>query len=673
MAEGKEDEARIKFNKCVKNGSYYCARKSAEELTTIGNIQEKNNACKELLKTYSDNDAKLIAARQFKQADESGIILSITENLDFENTDNELIKIRMEVLHNKQTQNYKNEVFNWFTSKSISELHYSFYRDFFENGKEEDELEPKEYAIKYRIDLYKRNYTVAFEKAFCILSYFDNGTLSVNPQLVSDIGKSFLYGNSDYASNAKILSSYAEKFSDTDSAFYFWFYAGRLFDKAGLYGKQATLCFEKAISSTKDSSKKDNALWYLIQSKLNQSVDETVNTIGNYAKQWSDPEYFDDFFESLSQNLLINCKWDAFKKILDQIDGYATNETVAQYSYIYGRLLQNGLISENDFPSTTKDAYNKNESFENIILKEQTKAFKRALNSGNSMYYRILAAYQLKLSGNDLKTVLQTYSNTDVNCRKDFIKDDALEILLKGYASYGFPEKIYSEWLKNYKTSVSTDTSFYLADFLQKCGNSNEDFQQQSIRMANRAASICERQLSKEEFRLVYPKYFSNFVDIYCKKYDINTSVIYALIRSESFFDANIISSAGAIGLTQLMEFTGNDIARKLRKQDYSLTDPETNIEFGTFYLSELVKRCNDSYLPALLSYNAGITRVRRWQSSSINEFSNKNMNVDLFVETVPYEETRGYGKKLLAATVMYEWLYNENCSFESIVQSFFK
>lgn len=673
-AEGKENEARIKFAYCVKNGSEYCARKSAEELTTLGDIQEKNNACKELLKKYDDSDAKLIAARQFFSSGETGSLLLATESLDFEKDSNELIKYRMLVLAQKQVSTLEKEVYKWFTTRSLSEEHYTFFRD---NLKAfpEAELTPEEFAIKYRIDIYKRNYLAAAEKAQDLLAYFDSNTLAINPQLASDIGKSFLYGSSDFAKNAKFLCQYAEKYAATDSAFYFWFYAGRLYDKAGLYGKQAITCFENAISTTQSArqtttqaattqnqgasssanQKKDNAIWYLLKALMNQSIDATSTSLGKYATQWTDPEYFDDFFESLSQILLINGKWKAFKTILDQIDGYASDETVAQYSYIYGRLIQEGFIQADD--------------------EEKEKAFRRALKAGSSMYYKIMAAYRLGLTGKELTSALEAPSSLKTReLTGNYKTDENLEKLLKGYAAYGFPEKIYPEWLKNYKTSISTDTSLHLADYLHRCGTDSNQFHQQSIRIANRAAILSERPLTKEELSLAYPKYFSNFIDIYCKKYDINTSTIYALVRSESFFDANIISSAGAIGLTQLMEFTGNDIARKLKRQDYSLTDPETNIEFGTFYLAELVRRCDGSYLNALLSYNAGITRVRRWLSSSINEFGSKNkMNGDLFVETVPYEETRGYGKKLISATVMYAWLYDESSSFPQIVQSFMK
>ena len=682
LAEGKENEARIKFTHCAKNGSAYCARKSAEELTKIGDIQEKNNACRELLKKYDDADAKLLAVRQFLSSGETGSVFDATDNLDFEKDSNELIKYRMTVLSDKKLSILETEVYKWFTARTISDEHYTFYRDYLhsfsdinDNLSDENQgiqgLSPRQFAIQYRIDIYKRNYLVAAEKAPALLSYFED-SLEITPQLVSDLGKALFYGGSNYAKNANLLSECAQKYAASDSAFYFWFYAGRLYDKAGLYAKQALTCFENAIQSTQDTSRKDNAIWYLLKALLNQSLDNTVNSVGKYASQWTDPEYFDDFFENLCQVLLINGKWSAFKTILDQIDGFASDEIVAQYSYIYGRLLQEGFAQ----PKNTLDTNNSGEKTSSS--QEAQKAFTRALNSGSSMYYKILAAYQLRLAGKDLLEVLETPSSLKPRTyyEKDYAPDEALEKLLKGYASYGFPEKIYSEWLKNYKKGISTDTSLYLADYLDRCGNSegadNEQYHQQSIRMANRAAVISERPLTKKEMSLAYPKYFSNFIDIYCKNYDINTSIIYALVRSESFFDANIVSSAGAIGLTQLMEFTGNDIARKLKKQDYSLTDPETNLEFGTYYLAELVRRSDGSYLNALLSYNAGITRVRRWLSSSINEFGSKNkMSGDLFVETVPYEETRGYGKKLVSATVMYEWLYNESSSFPQIVQSF--
>ena len=148
---------------------------------------------------------------------------------------------------------------------------------------------------------------------------------------------------------------------------------------------------------------------------------------------------------------------------------------------------------------------------------------------------------------------------------------------------------------------------------------------------------------------------------------------LHALIRSESFFDADVISSAGAIGLTQLMSPTAGEIAQKLRIKEYSLTDPETNIMFGTYYLSELIRRGDGSLLRAFFSYNAGFRKVTTWLNSSMMEFGKAgNLDMDLFLETIPVSETREYGRKLVSATIMYEYLY-ENASFVQTVQNLLK
>ena len=215
----------------------------------------------------------------------------------------------------------------------------------------------------------------------------------------------------------------------------------------------------------------------------------------------------------------------------------------------------------------------------------------------------------------------------------------------------------------------------YLADFLYKCRRENPDYQTLSIRIAARSANISQRPLTKEELKLVYPQDFCDFVNTYSQKYNLEPAVVYALIRSESFFDPDVESTAGAIGLTQLMQLTSDDIARKLQIEDYTLTDPETNINFGTYYLSELYERCDKKILQAFFSYNAGITRVRRWLNSSMIEFGEKkNMPGDLFLETVPFAETREYGRKLISASIMYKWLYQNEAEiipYKTIVENY--
>ena len=129
------------------------------------------------VKKYQDKDSLLIAVKQLKASDERGKIVEITQNLNFEEDKDELIKIRLESLKELKSENYEKEVYKWFTSCKISSLHYQFYRDTYKHPDFEDEeasYTPQQFAINYRIELYKRNYTYTFAQAEKIIEYFRN-------------------------------------------------------------------------------------------------------------------------------------------------------------------------------------------------------------------------------------------------------------------------------------------------------------------------------------------------------------------------------------------------------------------------------------------------------------------------------------------------------------------
>jgi len=663
LEEGNEKAAREKFKYCIKKGTSACARKSAEALCTIGNIQEKNAAAENLLQLFPGDESLLIAARQFSSSNEINKLIYYTSDLDFSTAKNEVIRLRLEAMGRRGDSAYETEVYRWFTECPLSTDHYQFYRDYykhpdFEGAYENPESEaasslkytPQQFAINYRIESYKRNYSYTTKCGPQLAGYFLDGTLQPAPQLISDFGKNTLYGTMDFAKNAAWFGQMAEKFAGTPAEFYFWFYAGRFYEKAGMYFKQSRKCFEAAMTSAGSPSQKDNALWYLLNTSLNFSMDSIIESIGEYSREWTDSEYFEDFFEQLVTALLAAGRWNEFGRIYKAVNGYASDLTTAQFAYIYGRLIQEGLADGTD--------------------SDVQAAFKRACQGGSSVYYKTLAAYRLGLGKDPVEiqkiltaptaaketnpadtTIAGKTGNSDAT---DSVPDTALENLLLGYAYFGFPELIYPEWLKTQGQNLSTETNFYLSDFLAKC----EGHETESLRIAARAQRNASHRITREQLAQVYPTFYKDFVSKYCEEYKISESKMFALIRSESFFDAEVMSSAGAVGLTQLMEFTGSDIARRFKMQDYSLTDPETNIRFGSWYLASLISRCDDSALLGFFSYNAGITRVRRWQKSSLIEFGKKsNMPLDLFLETVPFAETREYGRKLISATIAYDWL----------------
>ena len=90
----------------------------------------------------------------------------------------------------------------------------------------------------------------------------------------------------------------------------------------------------------------------------------------------------------------------------------------------------------------------------------------------------------------------------------------------------------------------------------------------------------------------------------------------------------------------------------------FYLTDISTNIRFGSFYLEELRRRLDGSSILAILSYNGGISRVRSWVKSANLEFGTSALPRDLFLEAIPFSETREYGRKVVSAAAMYGYLY---------------
>ncbi len=132
---------------------------------------------------------------------------------------------------------------------------------------------------------------------------------------------------------------------------------------------------------------------------------------------------------------------------------------------------------------------------------------------------------------------------------------------------------------------------------------------------------------------------------------NVAPDLIYAVARQESAFAENATSSAGAMGLMQLMPATAKSTARrngiKHRKKD--LFKPEHNIALGAHYLSELLTQYQGNRILAAAAYNAGPHRVDRWLGRNPQDVS-----YDIWIETIPFKETRGYVQNVLAFSVIY-------------------
>lgn len=156
--------------------------------------------------------------------------------------------------------------------------------------------------------------------------------------------------------------------------------------------------------------------------------------------------------------------------------------------------------------------------------------------------------------------------------------------------------------------------------------------------------------------RNAYPRDYSEYVSAYAEKYGVPEELVYAVIRTESDFDSGAVSSAGAVGLMQLMPSTFKWLTDEIlfdHLESGMLYDPETNIRYGTYYLSALYDRYGDWEL-ALAAYNGGLGNVDKWLADD------RYADGEGGLKKIPFRETRQFVKRVTAAREKYEKLYAE-------------
>lgn len=144
-------------------------------------------------------------------------------------------------------------------------------------------------------------------------------------------------------------------------------------------------------------------------------------------------------------------------------------------------------------------------------------------------------------------------------------------------------------------------------------------------------------------------------------------ALVHALIRQESTFNPNIVSSAGARGLMQLMPATAQLVANKLGVKKHQngklLSDPQYNIRLGSAYIAEMIERYSGSYVLAVASYNAGPGRVSQW----LNIFGDpRGSGVDVvdWVELIPIYETRNYVQRVMENVQVYRHRLDQRTAY---------
>lgn len=153
----------------------------------------------------------------------------------------------------------------------------------------------------------------------------------------------------------------------------------------------------------------------------------------------------------------------------------------------------------------------------------------------------------------------------------------------------------------------------------------------------------------------IFPRKYSEIVEKYAEKYQLDQALVYAVIWTESKFQENAVSYREAIGLMQIREGTGKWAAGEIGLQQFQTADlfsPEVNVEIGCWYLSKLIAQYDEPLDTALAAYNAGSGNVSKWLTSK--EYSKDGKSID----EIPFGETKRYVRRIKMTKKIYHWLY---------------
>ena len=387
----------------------------------------------------------------------------------------------------------------------------------------------------------------------------------------------------------------------------------------------------------------DACIWYILSMSLRKDG-AALPALQKYLPRVHRYTVVEDVLESFARTLVAGRKWETLRTVYELIPPGSGGSSRAHYACLLGRAAERGLYGS---PA-------------------ESGAFFRAARdeASASFYYRALAAS--RLGGPPLEVPGEAGEAAALRTvARDIVREKnhapagtaafphrAEMAFLLGFFSHDAAEFAWP-WISAFADKLTLPELRAVAASLQEAGRWDE-----SLRLV---AAWMEREdytLSRIDMELYYPRPFREEIETYAARAEIDPWLLYGIVRTESAFMPSIRSSSGAVGLTQLMADTAEEMAARYRRAEggglegpLDLADVDTNLLLGSAYFRHLLDRLENP-LVSLLAYNGGITRVRRWQRAA------GELPPDLFAETVEFRETRAYGRRVFSSAAAYAYLY---------------
>jgi soluble lytic murein transglycosylase len=482
----------------------------------------------------------------------------------------------------------------------------------------------------------------ASEALPAIESSFPELPPALRAPLLPEAAAAFLQAG-EPARGARLLTPLVE---DSDGAEW----AGRLARRAGDLAA-AEAAFRRVVRDSASAAQRDRACWLLLDLARGRSTGDFLAELEG--QSWEDPSYFADLLEEEISAMVAGRRWGELARLRSALARAQSSGTVLakqsalapqgasplwrpRLAWLEGRLRELGLQQG-----------------------DPQESFRQAARLDPGGYYGRLAAAKLppgedpvstaaaaELAGGDEEERELWEPATGEPGAAEEAADGAAkaavpEAFLLGFIRHGLYQLAYQRLL-----SPQAEPGVLLRAARELAGRG------QYLLSLRLLARYLEDGIATEvALRLYYPRGFAEQVEQACLAEGLSPVVFFALVREESHFDPGIVSSAGAVGLTQLLPDTGREVGRLLKIAEPDLRDPAQNLRIGARHLARLAAR-SGHLAKALLAYNAGAGRLRGWERGAAG------LPADLLVEAVPFAETRRYVRKIVVSAVHYGELY---------------
>ncbi|WP_115308958.1 lytic transglycosylase domain-containing protein [Kingella potus] len=263
--------------------------------------------------------------------------------------------------------------------------------------------------------------------------------------------------------------------------------------------------------------------------------------------------------------------------------------------------------------------------------------YRQAAASGRN-FYAVLAAEELGGRPDTRSTAAEPAATDLRTLERDGAVARSLTLFRASGGSRTMRRAAQAEW--RYATRGFNDDTLIAASRLAH----DNRFYEMAVHSADNTTQ-------KHNFHLRYISPYRESVTAQSAANGIDPAWVFGLIRQESRFVTGAQSGVGAQGLMQVMPATAREIARKTGMDNSELYTDDGNIRMGTWYLADARRRLQNSEVLAAAGYNAGPGRARQWQAAVPLEAA-------IYAETIPFDETRDYVKKVMVNTAYYSALF---------------